>query len=302
MEFRYNVYRSMIKPEKDQTVTLSDERKLGFACYGPQSETVVFHFHGSAGSRFERPVDEVILLDLGIRLISVDRPGHGLSDLQRDRKLLDWPGDVKQLAAHLGIASFYVMGLSAGGPHALVCAYELRDQVRGCAVVSGPAPPERTHPYRGLSVSHRIITFIFRNIPWLTFKMRRGMYRLANGDVETLHTKLVEGFPPADRKILEVEDNLQMMLEEIREGYCQGWEGPATDDTVIFSPWAFPLNQISTRVYIWHGEMDQNISPNQARYNQNNIPNSRLTIWPELGHLGLLSKWREVLNVLITAK
>jgi len=290
----------MMQSEKDQTLTLSDGRKLGFACYGPQSETVVFHFHGSAGSRFERPVEEVILHDLGIRLISVDRPGHGLSDFQRDRKLLDWPGDVKQLAAHLGISNFYVMGLSAGGPHALACAYELRDQVRACAVVSGPAPPERPHPYRGLSISHRIITFIFRNIAWLTFEMRRGMHRLAGGDVDTLRAKLLAGFPLVDREILQAESNLQMMIEEIREGYCQGWKGPATDDTVTFSPWAFPLNQISTRVDIWHGDMDQNIPPDQARYNQNNIPSSRLTIWPEMGHLSLLAKWREVLNALIT--
>lgn len=287
---------------KNQTVTMSDGRKLGYACYGPQSQTVVFHFHGSAGSRLERPADDTILHDLGIRLVSVDRPGHGLSDPQKDRKLLDWPADVKLLAAHLGISNFYVMGLSAGGPHALVCAHELRDQVLACAVVSGPAPPERSSPYRGLSVSHRIITFIFRNMPWLTSKMRRGMYRLASGDAETLRTKLVKGFPPADRKILELEDNLQMMVEEIREGYCQGWEGPATDDTVIFSPWAFPLNEISTCVDIWHGDMDQNISLDNPRYNHDSIPDSRLTIWPELGHLGLLTKWREVLNALITEK
>jgi pimeloyl-ACP methyl ester carboxylesterase len=293
---------SMMQSERNQTVTLSDGRRLGFACYGPQSETVVFHFHGSAGSRFERPVNEVILFDLGIRLISVDRPGHGLSDLHRNRKLLDWPGDIKQLASHLGIDSFYVMGLSAGGPHALACAYKLRDQVLACAVVSSPAPPERIHPYRGLSVSHRIITFIFRNISWLTLKMRRGMHRLTGGDVDTLRSRLLASFPPVDREILQTESNLQMMIEEIREGYCQGWEGPATDDTVIFSPWAFPLNQISAPVDIWHGDMDQNISPDQAKYNQNSIPNSRLSIWPELGHLGLLSKWREVLNALITEK
>ena len=128
------------------------------------------------------------------------------------------------------------------------------------------------------------------------------MHRLAGGDVGTLRARLLAGFPPVDREILKAESNLQMMIEEIREGYCQGWEGPATDDTVIFSPWGFPLNQISAPVDIWHGDMDQNISPGQAKYNRNSIPNSQLTIWPELGHLGLLTNWREVLNALITEK
>ncbi|UCE24507.1 MAG: alpha/beta hydrolase [Candidatus Zixiibacteriota bacterium] len=288
----------MTYPEKNQTVTLSDGRKLGFATYGPHSKTVVFHFHGSAGSRFERPADDTILQDLGIRLISIDRPGHGLSDFQPDRRLLDWPNNVKQLATHLGVDKFRVMGLSAGGPYALACAFKLSDQVEACAVVSGPAPPDRPSPYQGLSVSHRIITFIFRNIPWLTFKMRRGMYRLASGDVETLRARIIAGFPPADRKVLEPAHNLTVMLEEIREGYCQGWDGPATDDTIIFAPWALPLNDISTRVDIWHGELDRNIPLGQAKYNHKSIPNSRLTVWTELGHLGLHSKWREVLTAL----
>ena len=289
-----------MQSEKDQTVTLSDGRKLGFACYGPQSETVVFHFHGSAGSRLERPAEDAVLQDPGIRLISVDRPGHGLSDLQPNRKLSDWPNDVKQLAAHLGVKSFYVMGLSAGGPHALACAHELKDQVLACAIVGCPASPDRPNPYQGLSISHRAITFIFRNIPWLTCQMRRGMYKLANGDEETLRAKLISGFPPADRKLLEVPNNLALMLEEIKEGYRRGWQGPASDDIAIFSRWHFRPQDISTRVDIWHGGLDRNIPLDQARYNHEKIPNSHLTVWPELGHLGILAKWREVLNALIT--
>lgn len=284
-----------------QSIKLKDGRKLTFAQYGPHSETVVFHFHGSAGSRFERPADDSILQNLGIQFISIDRPGHGLSDLQPHRTLLDWPDDVKQVAEHLGVSKFYVLGLSAGGPHALACASKLREQVIACAVVSSPAPPERPSPYQGLSVPHRIITFIFRNIPWLTYKMRRGMFKLVNSDTETLRTRLVSGFPLVDRKILELQDNLEIMIEEIKEGYRQGWEGPASDDIIIFAPWTFPLNEIFSRVDIWHGEMDQNILLENARYIHEEIPNSQLTVWPELGHLGIFEKWQDVL-ISLTAK
>ena len=124
------------------------------------------------------------------------------------------------------------------------------------------------------------------------------MYRLANGDMATLRARLVSGFPPADRKLLELPDNLAIMLEEIREGYRQGWEEPASDYVIIFAPWTFPLNDISARVDIWHGELDQNIPLDHARYNHGGIPNSRLTVWSELGHLALLEKWHEVLAAL----
>jgi len=128
--------------------------------------------------------------------------------------------------------------------------------------------------------------------------MRRGMYKLATGDVETLRARLASGFPPADRKLIELPENMAIFVEEIREGYRQGWEGPASDDLVIFRPWGFRLSDISTRVGIWHGDVDENIPLDHASYNLENIPNCRLTVWPGMGHLGLLGKWREVLAAL----
>ena len=89
------------------TISLRDGRLLGYAQYGDLSGKPVFHFHGSGGSRLEHPVDNSILTDLGIRFISTDRPGHGLSDMHPNRKLLDWPDDIIQLADHLGIDTFF---------------------------------------------------------------------------------------------------------------------------------------------------------------------------------------------------
>ena len=135
-----------------QTIVLRDERRLGFAEYGDVSGTAVFHFNGSGGSRLEHPSDLSILTDLGIRLISTDRPGHGVSDPQPGRRLLDWPDDIGQLADHLAIANFHVLGWSAGGPHALACAYRLPDRVSSGALISGLAPPDRPKPYEGLPI------------------------------------------------------------------------------------------------------------------------------------------------------
>jgi pimeloyl-ACP methyl ester carboxylesterase len=229
----------------------------------------------------------------------VDRPGHGLSEPYQNRSLLDWADDVRQLADHLGIDKFYVMGLSAGGPHALACAYKLKERISACAVVSGLAPPDRPNPYGGLPIAHRIIMFVFRNSPRLTHMMRRGMYSLSQGDMDTLRGKLMSGFPQADRKLLEIPENTAMMIEEIREGYRQGWSGPACDDIVINKLWGFRLSDVQVRVDLWHGKLDGNIPLAHANYQAAHIWYSRLTVWPELAHLGLLLKWREVLSSLV---
>lgn len=282
-----------------QTITLKDGRALSFAEYGDPAGRVVFHFHGSAGSRLERPADNSILTDLRIRYLSTDRPGHGLSDPQPRRKLLDWPDDISQLADHLGIEKFYVLGWSAGGPYALACAYRLAEQVLAGAVVSGLAPPDRPHPYRGLPLASRILMFVFRRIPRLVYAFRRMGFATMQGNPQDLGQKLVSSLPPADRRLFLIPKNQEIFIADIQEGYRQGWQGPAQDDIIANRPWGFNLEAIKVRIDIWQGQVDKNVPLNQGQYQHERIPISRLIVLPGLAHLALLSTWREVLEALV---
>jgi pimeloyl-ACP methyl ester carboxylesterase len=282
-----------------RTIKLRDGRSLGYAEYGDPAGKAVFHFHGSAGSRLERPTDESILTGLGIRYISTDRPGHGLSDPQPDRKLLDWPDDISQLADHLDIARFYVMGWSAGGPYALACASKLPERVLAGAIVSGLAPPDRPNPYEGLPFPNRILMFVFRRMPRLVHLFRRMGFSVIKGAPEDIGKKLASSLAPADRKLIEVPENQGMFVADIREGYRQGWQGPAQDDIITNKPWGFRLEDIAVRIDIWQGEVDENVPLYQGQYQHEKIPNSRLAIWPGQAHVAVLGHWREVLAALV---
>ena len=76
----------------------------------------------------------------GVRLIALDRPGMGLSDYQPRRTLVDWPDDVGQVAAALGLDRFAVLGISGGGPYAAACAWKLSERLTGAGIVSSLAP------------------------------------------------------------------------------------------------------------------------------------------------------------------
>jgi pimeloyl-ACP methyl ester carboxylesterase len=293
------VHDVMATDHTDQTITLKDGRLLGYAEYGDPVGKAVFHFHGSAGSRLERPADESVLRDLGIRYISTDRPGHGLSDPQPARKLLDWPDDISQLADHSQIGSFYVLGWSAGGPYALACAYKLRKRVLAGAIVSGMAPPHRPNPYEGLPFPSRILMFVIRRMPKLVYLFRRMAYSTMQRDPKELGPKLVSSVPPADRELLHDPETLAMFIADIQQGYRQGWLGPALDDIIANRPWGFRLQDVVVRTHIWHGEMDGNVPLCQGQYLHERIPNSRLTVWPGQAHLAVLDHWREVLATLV---
>jgi pimeloyl-ACP methyl ester carboxylesterase len=289
----------MIEDTINQTVTLKDGRNLGFAEYGDTEGKAVFHFNGSGGSRLEYPADQSILTDLGIRFISTDRPGHGLSDPQPDRQLLDWPDDITQLADSLNIQKFYVMGWSAGGPHALACAYKLPERVYAGAVISGLAPPDRPQPYEGLPIQNRMLMMLGRRAPSLVYLFRRIARSMIMGDPEEAGEKLASSFPAEDRQLIMGTEYQKLLVIDVQEGYRQGWQGPAQDDIIINSPWGFNIEEIKVRIDIWQGELDKNVPLNQGQYQHELIPNSRLTVVPDQAHLYLLSHWGEVLRALV---
>ncbi len=63
-----------------ERIQLRDGRSLAFAEWGDPAGQPLFLFHGAYGSRFERPPDDELTAFGGVRLLTVDRPGHGASD------------------------------------------------------------------------------------------------------------------------------------------------------------------------------------------------------------------------------
>lgn len=279
------------------TTRLRDGRLLGYAEYGDPAGKAIFHFHGSASSRMEHPADEAILTQLGIRFISTDRPGHGLSDPQPGRNVMAWPDDIRQLADHLGVARFYITGLSAGGTYALACAHQLPQRVLAGAVIDGGAPPDGLTSGQGLTFQLRLFRFAAQRLPAVLHLFRRQAYLAMKDGFDA--SSLLAAFPPAERQLLEIPQNLDMLLAAIREGYRQGWQGIALDDIIIHRPWGFRIEDISVRMDIWHGGRDNAIPLQHGQYLHQRIPHSRLTVWPGQGHVAVLAHWGEVLAALV---
>jgi pimeloyl-ACP methyl ester carboxylesterase len=259
----------------------------------------VIFFQGSGSSRLDHPVPEGLLEDLDIYFISVDRPGLGLSDFKTQRRLLDWPRDVRQLADHLEINRFYVIGHSAGGPHVLACAYQLPDQVIAGSVVSCLAPMSRTGAYRGMPLSNQLLARSARWCPWGTKMIRRMMRSMVMGDPEKAARLLMSSIPECDKEVLYQSGNIEIMVSSLREGFRPGFDGVAFDDILLNQDWGFDLAEIKPRIDIWHGELDVNVPLHAGQYLHAHIPNSRATFLPGEGHFFLLKSWEQVLSVLV---
>jgi pimeloyl-ACP methyl ester carboxylesterase len=86
--------QTMDVQKQEQTIRLRDGRLLAYAEFGDPSGIPLLFCHGWGDSRLTRHPDDARTAALGIRLITVDRPGFGRSDFQPRRTLLDWPADI----------------------------------------------------------------------------------------------------------------------------------------------------------------------------------------------------------------
>ena len=249
-------------PFVSKTVTLQDGRSLGYVCYGHLSGPAIFFFHGMPGSRFQGEFLHATAQKLGARVISVDRPGMGLSTFQPNRKLLDWPADIAQLAGHLKLSQYSVLGVSGGGPYAMACAETLpRKELVGVGVVAGVGP--WALGTKGLPLGKRIMLWLCWIAPWLGNMIYDWMVGNAasDPDPEVLRTKILElspRLPEHDRVFLCDEEALRIFLKGVRESYVQGSKGNASELPLLLAPWGFELEDLSFEgVKLWYGTRDE---------------------------------------------
>ena len=94
------------------TYTLPDGRKLGYADYGDPKGKPILYQHGLPGSRIEATRYHDLGKELGLRVISIDRPGHGWSSpfaRYGARTVKSWADDVNALAEHLQLSEYAVL-------------------------------------------------------------------------------------------------------------------------------------------------------------------------------------------------
>ncbi len=145
----------MATDRTDRKLVLQDGHSLAYCEYGAPGGRPVFYFHGHPGSRRDFPAFDPgdIARELGVRIIATDRPGHGLSDFQPGRRMLDWPDDVCELADALQLDTFAVLGISGGGPYAAACAYKIPQRLTATAIV--PKMADALHgPDEALLLAH----------------------------------------------------------------------------------------------------------------------------------------------------
>jgi pimeloyl-ACP methyl ester carboxylesterase len=271
-----------------RTVELRDGRALGYDEWGAGDGFPVLGFGGTTMSRLVHLGDAPDTA--AVRLILVDRPGYGLSDVHPGRTLLDWPKDVAQLADALGLERFAVYGMSGGGPHALACGFALAERVTTLGLVSSPGPVWDRPGLRFSLPPHR---------QPLVEVAARDPDEAARRLLEACRRELEDARRDARRDDVADPELRARLRASLLETADRGPEGYARDLFLLFvSPWGFAPEEVAVPTLIWHGDRDPAVPLDVARFYERTVPRSALHVLPGEGHLALWSHAEEILRAL----
>ena len=244
--------------------------QLCFAEWGAPDGQPVISLHGVPGCRLPSTTEVEhgfveSIRNIGIRLITYDRPGYGESDRQRDRTIADSAADVATIADAIGCARFAVVGTSGGGPHALAAAALLPARIVRAAAVAPMAPLSEL----GLAT-------------W-TAGQDPGVIEYL-GWVLAGETRMAEAFAREDefekRGASPDDARTAATFEQTRHG-LGGW---IDDERAATGPWGFDPGAIRVPTAIWYDPTESILPRQHAEWLAARIPSAELVETDALGH------------------
>jgi len=270
--------------------------------YGDAKGAPVFFCHGWPSSRTMAELTHAAAHDLGVRIISPDRPGISGSAFQANRKLIDWPPIVGELADKLEIERFHILAISGGAPYAYVTASEMPQRVRAIAIVSGAPPIVDLSEHTELLRLYRWMLALYRSHPQLL----RALFYLARPIAclrppirfRPLLLKLL--LQPVDAAALRDAAAFEACFESQRRAWRASAKGVMTDAEIYAQPWGFRLEDVDVPVRLWHGKEDRAFSFRVAQEVAARLPNCVARYVDNAGHYSLpIRHMHEILADLI---
>lgn len=290
-----------------EVLTLSNGRLIAWYECGDVNSILppIFVFHSFPGSRLGAKLWHDPALKYGLRIISPDRPGVGLSTHDPHRTLLSYPADILELADYLQIPQFKVFGSGEGGPYVLACLKVLpKDRCIGGQIVSG------IYPFKlwtcGMAWDRRILIAWMYWMPGFFGSMidRRFGKAARNPDPQVFKELIVRSFetlPEPDKKAMEDEAFVEIIVEAKREAFREGRDGISKEASLYTSGWGFKLEDVECRdLGIWHGKLDANVPFHIAQKAAGLLHRTETRFFDDEGHNVVMKHRDEILQRFLT--
>ena len=239
--------------------------------------------------------------DLGARIISPDRPGIRDSQFQPERRLVDWPAFLNEIADQIGIERFRILAISGGAPYAYASGWKTPERVEKIAVVSGAPPLDGLSDLAGLLPIHRQMLVLREKSP----RLLKALFHLARPFVALrmplrLRPLLLKFLQPCDANVLRESRMFDISFDSARHAWHSSALGVMTDAEIYATPWGFRLEEVGVPVALWHGAKDRTFAPRLAKDVARRLPNCEFHLIEGAGHYSLPIRYiREIMAELL---
>ncbi|XP_030531774.1 uncharacterized protein LOC115741899 [Rhodamnia argentea] len=280
-------------------IKLRDGRHLAYKEHGAQKDVANFkivYVHGLDGCRHDAGVattlSQKVIDDLGVYIVSFDRPGYGQSDPDPKRTMKSIALDIEELADQLGLGSkFYLIGFSMGGQIVWSCLKYIPHRLAGAALLapsinywwSGFPANMSSEAYNRLLQRDQWALRVAHYTPWLTYWWNTqklfpcSSYAIRSTDV----------LSPTDKKIFAqctredpAEIGQQGEFESIHRDLMIAFGMPEFTPMDLENP--FPNNEGT--VHVWQGDDDMLVPVTMQRFISQQLPWIQYHELPEHGH------------------
>jgi pimeloyl-ACP methyl ester carboxylesterase len=283
----------------DHRLTRPDGRVVAWSESGVPGGRPILRVPGTPGSRLSLRADRTPWLERGLRVITTERPGFGASTRLEGRGFSEHADDLAAILDSLGIDRLPVYGSSGASPHILAFAAQHPDRVAAATIMVGGAPLTDAEASEQIDINaeeHWLyqdgnLDQIWRRTEEVTAELL--------ADPLAAFGEIMATAPAADRAILEDLAWQEGFVLGITEALRQGAGGWYDEDLASLRPWDIDLRAVGADVTWWHSDGDRNAPLSAARRLVGELPQARLFVWQDAGHLTPYQREPEILDELL---
>jgi pimeloyl-ACP methyl ester carboxylesterase len=288
----------------EASIQLPDKRKLAYVLWGPADGEPVLYFHGTPSSRLEPSLLyayninlEELLLKYKVRLISIDRPGIGLSTFNANGNFVSFAEDVQVLAQRLEINNCKVMAWSGGGPFALAIAHRFPSLITRIHIIAGftrsfsePGVFRKMH-------GNKLYFGAAKYIPSIAqFILRIALRKKPKIGIPQIISRLAD----VDHQLLSEIDKVQQLAKvTTMEAVRISSKGAVYEAGLYFKDVGYKLHKIKQPVHYYWGNEDKAVIHLHRDALTQQVPAATIHFKPNEGHLSIyINYFEEALRTL----
>jgi pimeloyl-ACP methyl ester carboxylesterase len=238
----------------------------------------------------------------GLRVITTERPGFGVSTRLPGRGFAEHADDLAAVLDELGLGAVHVIGSSGASAHELCFAGRHTGRVRAMTIVAGGAPATVEESEREISLNREAAELVRAGDLATLWERLAEVHRAFVADPLAAIGGASEGVPASDRAVMSAPGWQRVFTASVREALRPGPDGWGDETVALLGGWDdVDCAAVRTSLTWWHAPADADATLSAAQRLLARIPHAQLRLFGAGdGHLAGFHREGEILDELLT--